>query len=125
VVKTAFGWVEKVYNKIAHPIGGWFGKVLHYASYALPPGMGGPAAHATGGIVPGRQWALVGERGPEMVQLPGGTRVMPNYAVGSVMPAFAGMGGGSDRPILVQVMLDRKVLAQGVARANQDYASRR
>ena len=125
IVKTAFGWVDKVYNKIAHPIGGWFGKVLHYASYALPPGMGGPAAHQIGGIVPGRQWSLVGERGPELVQLPGGSRIMPSYAVGSVMPAFAGVSGGSDRPILVQVMLDRKVLAQGVARANQDYASRR
>ena len=93
--------------------------------------LGSSDVHATrhkaaGGYVFGGGPVLVGERGPEVVNLPGGSNVIPNGRLGDVTPiGFGGMNAGNDKPILVQVMLDRKVLAEGVARANQDYAARR
>lgn len=94
--------------------------VVQHTGY-VPPAM---HHHATGGMVAGGI-SLVGERGPELVQLPGGSRITPDYGVQSVPMNAVTTAGHSDRPIIVQVMLDRKVLAEGVARANQDYAARR
>ena len=38
----------------------------------------------------GGGWAMVGEAGPELVNLPGGSNVVPNHQLGSVM------GGSGD-----------------------------
>lgn len=47
--------------------------------------------------------AVVGERGPELVNLPGGSDVIPNHRLGSAL------GGG---PIVVQLKVGAKVLEQ-------------
>jgi hypothetical protein len=53
---------------------------------------------------------LVGEQGPELVDLPAGSRVRSNPDTRSIM---SGMGGGGDgAPIVVQVVLDGRVLAE-------------
>ena len=55
---------------------------------------GGRGGYADGGMsVPGG-FALVGERGPELVQLPGGANVIPN---GQSMRMLGG-GGGDGQP---------------------------
>ena len=83
------------------------------------------ATRAAGGLVFGGGNVLVGEKGPEIVNLPGGSNVIPTNQLANVQSLGLGGGTGNGQPIVVQVMLDRKVLAQGVARANQDYAARR
>jgi hypothetical protein len=129
-LQDVYNWMVKIWNIMTKPlkgpigaIGHFFGRVGHYASYALPPGLGGPATHATGGMVAGNQWSIVGERGPELVHLPGGSQIQPNPSISPI--DWGGMGYGNQQPIVVQLVVDRKVLAQSVARANQDYASRR
>ena len=118
-IRDAYDMAVRLYNKISHPfhvVGGFFGRIAHYASYALP-------AHAIGGTIAGPQMAIVGERGPEIVRLPGGSNITPNPPVSQL--DASSFGGGDNRPIVVNLVVDRKVLAQAVARANQDYASRR
>jgi hypothetical protein len=87
--------------------GGHFGQVLHDIFHL---GDFIPFKFQGGGTVPGPTGS------PQLIMAHGGESVNP---IGS----FANMG--SDRPVHVQIMLDRKVLAEAVARANQDYAARR
>ncbi|WP_363825090.1 hypothetical protein [Sphingobium sp. LMC3-1-1.1] len=47
-------------------------------------------AHANGGLVSSSGWKLVGERGPEVVKLSGGSKVIPN----NVLSGLSGGGGG-------------------------------
>ena len=126
--------IEQVANalmRVAH----WIAKIpgFHLVMGAIAGAvhwLGSSDVHATrhkaaGGYVFGGGSVLVGERGPEVVNLPGGSNVIPNNQLSNVRPVGFQGGAGNDRPIVVQVMLDRKVLAEGVARANQDYAARR
>jgi hypothetical protein len=74
-----------------------------------------------GGTVPaGGRYTLVGERGPELVALPGGTEVIPNH----VLNAFGSGGGGGTHHITVPVYLDRRQvgLAMGDYVADQQAA---
>jgi hypothetical protein len=80
---------------------------------------------ATGGIMPYSGMAMVGERGPEMVYLPAGARIAPQAHTNVNSVGSLGSGSVGNSPIVVQVMLDRKVLAEAVARANQDQRNRR
>jgi hypothetical protein len=146
VLGIVVGWLKRMYDWVKKlGVVKWLGGVIHAVTHAV-----GTAAGATGGaVVKGVKWTttsdvhatpkqaggpifgsgglqLVGERGPELVSLPGGSHVFPNSQLNRVQPVgFRGGDGGHEKPIIVQVMLDRKVLAQGVARANQDYAARR
>ena len=71
--------------------------------------MGGEA-YADGGMsVPGG-FALVGERGPELVRLPGGADVIPS---GQSMRMLGG-GGDDNRPVVIQ--LDGQVIARSTWR---------
>jgi hypothetical protein len=149
VLSTVVGWLRRVYDWVKKlSVVGWLGGLLHKVNVAATAvGQATITAGQTAGSVPGwlaqssvkptpRQHGgpifgsgglqIVGEAGPELVRLPGGSHVFPNSQLNNVQPVgFRGSGGGNERPIVVQVMLDRKVLAQGVARANQDYAARR
>jgi hypothetical protein len=130
-LKSVVGWIKQIPSKIPglgalihafRVTGGAIAGAGHWVTtsnvHATPRQHGGP--------VFGSGLSLVGEAGPELVRLPGGSNVIPNSQLGNVQSVgFRGGGAGNDRPIVVQVMLDRKVLAQGVARANQDYAARR
>ena len=61
--------------------------------------------------------AVVGEQGPELVDLPRGAKVTPH---GESMGRLRGLGGGDDRPILVQLVLDSKVIEQALIRRTRD-----
>lgn len=76
---------------------------------------------ATGGRMPYGGAALVGERGPEVLTLPGGARVTPLPPP----PPFemAHVFGTAD--IVVPVYLDGRVVAQSVARYTGDKKARR
>lgn len=137
LLRHLYNLLQDISQLVQHPIGkatsgkgfmGFLSNVVNTTKASLLPfgiGKAIPDAHfASGGTMWRSGMALVGERGPELVHLPGGARVIPNG--GTVQAVGYNRGGdGNDRPIVVQVMLDRKVLAQGVARANQDYAARR
>ena len=134
VVADIFNTVVGAIKSVIH----WFGRIpSHIPFLSSVLGAVGSAAHwlttsnvhatrAAGGFVFGGGNVLVGEKGPEIVNLPGGSNVIPNNRLGSVQSlGLGGQNGNNGQPIVVQVMLDRKVLAEGVARANQDYAARR
>jgi hypothetical protein len=115
-IKSVIHWIKKIPSHIP-----FLGSIMHAI---------GSAAHwATTSDVHATKRAQGGPvfgGGSVIVNLPGGSNVIPNNRLGDVRPiGYSREGGGHDRPIVVQVMLDRKVLAQGVARANQDYAARR
>jgi hypothetical protein len=50
---------------------------------------------ATGGIVPNTGYALVGERGPEIVKLPANTQVYSNQQSRSMLGGLGGFGGSA------------------------------
>jgi len=90
-------------------------KVLH----ALP-------GFATGGLMGHTGTALVGERGPELVRLPGGSRITP-LAVGSGAPVpVLGTGTGAGTAQMVaNIWLDRRMIATAVAEDTSDRKARR
>lgn len=78
-----------------------------------------------GGVVPGRQWGIVGERGPELLQLPGGTRITPLPAPSvSAAPALAGVAGVGSQTT-AHFYLDRRLLGTAVAQDTADQKARR
>lgn len=78
------------------------GRQLRALGYAH----GGVTGAATGGLHGGLR--MVGEHGPELVDLPPGTQVHSNPDTERMM---AGLAGGG-QPLIVQLVLDGKVLAQ-------------
>jgi TP901 family phage tail tape measure protein len=64
---------------------------------------------AAGGVSAGGL-AVVGERGPEIVNLPAGASVLPNPQTRQLM------GSGSQQPIVVQLVADGRKLAEVVVR---------
>jgi hypothetical protein len=88
------GWINAVISAVQSLIG-WISKI-HFPS--LPSSIGG--VH-----IPGLSGGLL-----TSVALPGG---------GSGVPSRG--GGGQGRPMVVQVVLDRKVLAQAVVAEDKDY----
>ena len=98
-IKAVASAFQSVINT-AKSIGGLPGKAFHALT-----SIGGSALSAIGlaegGTVgPGGTMALVGERGPEIVHLPGGSTVIPNHAL-------AGLGGGGAH-FTIPVYLDRR-----------------
>lgn len=67
---------------------------------------------ADGGTMAQSGFALVGERGPEIVKLPGGAQVFPNGSVGMARPASGSGGSSSQQPIIIQV--DGRTLARTI-----------
>jgi hypothetical protein len=89
----------------------------------LPGGVLGKVGGLLGKITPFQHGgvsrggtALVGEAGPELVTLPGGTRVTPLPALGG-----AGLGG----PMVANLYLDRRLVATAVAQRDADVRARR
>lgn len=78
---------------------------------------------AAGGVMPITANALVGEHGPEVVKIPQGATITPISQ--SRVDYTSITSGADDRPIVVQLHVNRRVLAEEVARANQDKLARR
>ena len=94
-VADAFGKVVGVAKSIASLPGKAFHALTSIGGKALSA-----IGLADGGTVgPGGTMALVGERGPEIVHLPGGSTVIPNHAIGA---------GGGGAHFTIPVYLDRR-----------------
>ena len=78
------------------------------------PGMAlGGIVGAQGGMAVGASRSvLVGERGPEVASFPGGTRITP---MPPPMLSPSQLMGGAGGPIICQVFLDRRMIAEAVA----------
>jgi hypothetical protein len=110
-ITSAVGKVKDVLGGIGDVAGGALGAVRG----ALP--------FAEGGVTPaGGTLALVGERGPELMALPGGTRITPLQA-GTQQPVDLGALGGSE--IHVHLDVDGRELAHVVARETDLQKNRR
>jgi hypothetical protein len=81
--------------------------------------------NARGGITSAGQISLVGERGPELAQYPGGTRIIPLPAPS--MPSLAGaLAGATGRgQTTAHFYLDRRLIATAVAQDTADQKARR
>lgn len=115
-------WIIKQFHRLTD----FFGN-LHFPHIDIP-GSGlidkatGILPFAQGGTMPRTGTALVGERGPELLTLPGGSHVTP---LASPAGSLAGAGGFGEIVVPVQVMLDKRVLAEAVARYTSDKVARR
>lgn len=106
LIRKVIGEVTSLPSKIASPVTSIASKIGGFAGGLV-------SKFATGGTQPRAGLALVGERGPEIVHLPGGATVTPIPA-----PAALTGGGGGRRPIVVQTFLEKRMIGQAVA----DYA---
>jgi hypothetical protein len=84
---------------------------------------------AYGGVMPHTGAAIVGERGPELMQLPGGTRITPLPTGGGggglvAAPALGGVGAGRTQTT-AHFYLDRRLIATAVADDTADRKARR
>ena len=109
LIRKVIDEVTSLPSKIASPVTSVASKVSSFAG-KVGGFLGG--AFATGGTMPRNGLALVGERGPEVVALPGGAAVSP------LAPAPAALTGRGGRPIVVQTFLEKRMIGQAVA----DYA---
>jgi len=104
VKNFAHGIATNLLNTAANMLG--LGPIISGAHWA-------GRAFQAGGVMGSTGFALVGEHGPEVVHLPMGSRVQP-------IPAAAGMfdaqtvGGVGNQPIVIQLVLNRKVLEEAV-----------
>jgi hypothetical protein len=84
---------------------------------------------AHGGVVPHTQWGIVGERGPELLQLPGGTRITPlpaHAAASASAPVIAQSASASgSSQTTAHFYLDRRLIASAVAQDTSDQRARR
>jgi len=106
--QTAFNWISSHMPKIS---------TVHVGPISLPKISFG----AAGGIVPTNQPVLVGEKGPELLHLARGTQVTPLPRAG--MQAVT--SNASMPPLVVSVQIQRKEIANAVAKFNNDQLARK
>lgn len=142
LIATAFGpigllivmllTVVKYFREIAQAATWAFDKMKNgfdWLAHHIPhlPHVGLPAIHfpglASGGTVTSGGLSWVGERGPELMALPSGAQIYPHQQ--SIAPQAPWNRSAPRDPIIVQVMLDRKVLAQAVADEQAEAKARR
>lgn len=113
--KTAFDALKSL-----NPFGGGGGHPLK----GISPGM----FHATGGVITS-QYSVVGERGPELVQLPMGSRVYPHGQDPPMVRASAqrhAEPGEFHLPdVVVPVSIDGREVAKAVGKFTSDRRARR
>jgi phage-related protein len=117
LIAKVIGEIKSLPGKIASPITSVTGKIGSFAG-----GVAGKVGHLFGGqhggVVPrGGHATLVGEAGPEVLALPGGATVTP-------LPSLPN-GGGKGRPIITQVFLDRRQIAEALASYTADLQAAR
>ncbi len=122
--KGAINWIIGMWNKLDLKISvpGWLGKVPGF-----PDGVAGKSIDlipdipmlASGGTLTSSGTVIVGDAGAELLDLPRGATVTPLPAA-----AAANDRGGRGEPLIVQVMLDRRVLAEATVDARADLMAR-
>ena len=132
VVDWFKGWGSKIVNAIANGIKAAPGVILDAIKSLLPWKVAGKimdtlggGGHFAGGVLYGNGLRLVGENGPEIMQLPGGTRVKPlQTSSNALLPSLAGVGGGGSQTT-AHFYLDRRLIATAVAEDTADQKARR
>jgi uncharacterized membrane protein YphA (DoxX/SURF4 family) len=121
---------QNTQNNMAH--GGTLGQIPVSPKGLLNKVLGifGISGAATGGTILQGGLAMVGEEGPELLSLPRGAVIHPNasgYHGDLSTTAFPGMpgGGAGNEDIVVQVVLDGRVIAQSVNQRNRKNQNRR
>jgi TP901 family phage tail tape measure protein len=112
-------WLGKLIGKIGDLLG-----VLGHVKDAIGNAFGGAGkalgsihipGFAGGGTMPSTGIAVVGEQGPELVRLPGGSQVIPLGASGGLgANSGGGASGRGEQTIIVQ--LDGRIIAQAAVR---------
>lgn len=120
-IKSALNTLISGWNALHFKLPGFKVGPVHFGGKTI--GLPTVPLLASGGYVHRSGAALVGERGPEMVTLPRGASVLPLPAPEAAVAGAA--AGGGDLVVEVPVYLDRKVLAQSVARVTADKLARR
>jgi hypothetical protein len=110
--KDAWHWISNLSINI---------KWTHIGPVKVPSGISVTGAQH-GGVFPRGGLALVGEAGPEIVHLPGGSRVQPHSStsVGTVMP-----GDKAPSPFIISVQIQRQEIARAVGKFTSDKQARR
>lgn len=123
-MKNAGGVIEGIASNVWNAVKGLLNAAIDQINAALeftislpgpditinPPNIGHLAKgtnHWRGGL------ALVGEEGPELVNLPRGSRVTPHS---ESMGALRGLAGGDGAPTIVQLVVDGRILEQVLIR---------
>ena len=132
----AIGKVAKIGTQIvqaiANAIRGGAGTVLSAAKSIIPnPGsIAKGLVHGIKSLIPGHQLgglpsgtSIVGERGPELATFPAGTRITP-LAPPALAPAQLAGAGGRGQTI-VNLYLERRLIAQAVAQDTADRSAAR
>jgi hypothetical protein len=89
--------------------------------HSAPAGPHGPTQRALGGPVSPGGMALVGERGPELVQFPFGAQVFDNHKTQSMIsPDWRNLP-----PIVIPVNLDGQKIAESVVRVGESAKARK
>jgi hypothetical protein len=101
--------VEKMIS-VAKGIASLPGKALHVLTFG---------AAQTGGYMGHAGTMLVGEHGPEMIQLPQGARINP------FVQSYGGGGGGKETVVQVPVYLDSRQIALALGRFTADAKASR
>lgn len=117
---SAGGWLGSLFSSFSSSGGGSAAAIGDYPTYGFggitpPPGFAEGTNYAPGG------WAIVGERGRELVNLPRGSQVIPNHQLG-------GMGAPGKQIVVNQTIafqgrLDNRSAAQ-IARATYEEGLR-
>jgi hypothetical protein len=124
-IQGAFEWMKRLVALKWAPGGGGFslGNILKWSN---PIYVAGRAESAVGighkqhgGMASG--WNLVGERGPEVVRLPQGSRVFNQTQLGA---GFAGGGGLQITVVPQAIYLDRQKVGEVVASVVTDRKAR-
>jgi phage-related protein len=120
-IKRVWGWIQNVIDKVSSLVG-WIGRI----DWPSPPSWLGDLAGKIPGIATGTTsarggLALVGERGPELVNMPRGSRVWPAGETRNMLG-----GGGAAQPLIVHnhIILDGREIGVSVQRFDGDYRRR-
>jgi hypothetical protein len=115
-IKRAMQSVLNIVHKVTGPVGKILSKIPGAGLLHKIPGF------ATGGVMPYAGPAIVGEAGPELLHLPGGTTITPLPKLQQFQ--MAGMGAGNVE-IVVPLYLNGRVLAQAVAQYSANKLARK
>jgi phage-related protein len=109
--KAAFDWISKISVHIT---------TTHIGPISVPSGISVTTGQH-GGVMMRSGLALVGEAGPEIVHLPGGSRIQPHSStsVGSVRP-----GDKAPSPFIISVQIQRQEIARAVGKFTSDKQAR-
>ena len=122
-IKEIPGKIGDIGSAIAGKIKGGLSSVASTLSFGLVGGATGLVRAAQTGLTAGGGGqVMVGERGPEILSIPSGSRVTP---LPPPTLAASQLGGAGSRPIVTQVFLERRMIAEALGSFTADQQAAR